>query len=604
MSFRVSCVIAALSVVALSHLAAGEAPKTQTVGDRPVLVDLNKLGQLQRLGKQLTQSLEKGNFAQAARCYAELASFFKGEETPSTNYATPVCCQPCVARVAPESAAPISTSIASILGNSVPDCVQPKKTSGLVTRTYQVVDLVVPIDAGPSTNLLRVANNDNAKPERKRGDTLEAQLIKLITNSVAPHSWSSVGGPGMIDYFPLGMALVINQTPEVHEQIVEFLTALRRLQDVEVAVEVRIARVPDDVFSRLGLDFKPASLNSIGLPPSATVTRGPDGMERIGIEFNHVPATDLQAIAPRAASTPAPPHGDCPANAVKVTILKDIPRLKRLLETIQEDRRSNVMQAPKLTVFNGQASTINITDTKWLVTGLNVHQKDGGMVFSPYNEPFSTGFAVDVRPAVSADRRSIHMNFRAYLCELAQAAMPLVQVTTLTSSSEGAVEKPKPFAQFLQRPKFNRLNVQKSFTLPDGGTAVLGGIRWERQAATESVPPILSKVPYVNRLFKNVGYTREAENLLVLVTPRILIAGEEEERKPQAASADAVVPAGYRPVCPCPEQLPAPPKSADPRVAELVKKYRQACADGRTAEATALAVKALALDPACFASRP
>src|SRR5207253_7506923 len=53
--------------------------------------------------------------------------------------------------------------------------------------------------------------------------TLEDVLIKLITNTIRPETWDSMGGPGTIDYFPLGMALTINQTPDIQEQIQELL---------------------------------------------------------------------------------------------------------------------------------------------------------------------------------------------------------------------------------------------------------------------------------------------------------------------------------------------------------------------------------------------
>ena len=42
--------------------------------------------------------------------------------------------------------------------------------------------------------------------------------------------------------------------------------------------------------------------------------------------------------------------------------------------------------------------------------------------------------------------------------------------------------------------------------------------------------PILSKVPYINRLFKNVGIGRETQSLMMMVTPRIIIQEEEEEK--------------------------------------------------------------------------
>ena len=42
--------------------------------------------------------------------------------------------------------------------------------------------------------------------------------------------------------------------------------------------------------------------------------------------------------------------------------------------------------------------------------------------------------------------------------------------------------------------------------------------------------PLLSKVPYVNRLFRNVSIGRETNSLMMMVTPRIIIQEEEEER--------------------------------------------------------------------------
>src|SRR5207249_4163341 len=85
--------------------------------------------------------------------------------------------------------------------------------------------------------------------------TLEDVLIKLITNTIKPETWDSMGGPGTIDYFPLGMALTINQTPDIQEQIQELLHALRRLQDMEVAIEIRFITISEAFFERIGLDF-------------------------------------------------------------------------------------------------------------------------------------------------------------------------------------------------------------------------------------------------------------------------------------------------------------------------------------------------------------
>src|SRR4029079_496784 len=81
------------------------------------------------------------------------------------------------------------------------------------------------------------------------------KLISLIHNVISPNSWSDVGGSGTIEYMPIGLALVINQTPDVQEQVADLLETLRRLQDLEVAVEVRMITLAETFFERIGLDF-------------------------------------------------------------------------------------------------------------------------------------------------------------------------------------------------------------------------------------------------------------------------------------------------------------------------------------------------------------
>jgi RNA polymerase sigma factor (sigma-70 family) len=60
-------------------------------------------------------------------------------------------------------------------------------------------------------------------------DTGGEVLIRLITRTIQPASWDVQGGPGTIDYYPAGRALVVSQTPDVQEQIEDFLASLRAL---------------------------------------------------------------------------------------------------------------------------------------------------------------------------------------------------------------------------------------------------------------------------------------------------------------------------------------------------------------------------------------
>src|SRR5262249_17658192 len=110
------------------------------------------------------------------------------------------------------------------------------------------------VSPGTLGSMAAVQNNSGWQKHGAKG-TIEDVLIKLITNAISPSSWNDMGGPGTIDYFPLGMALVINQTPDIQEQIADLLAALRRLQDQEVAVEVRFITIAESFFERIGLDF-------------------------------------------------------------------------------------------------------------------------------------------------------------------------------------------------------------------------------------------------------------------------------------------------------------------------------------------------------------
>ena len=53
-------------------------------------------------------------------------------------------------------------------------------------------------------------------------------MINLITSTLQPDSWDSVGGAGSIDGEPSRMALVVMQTPEMQDEVAKLLTMLRR----------------------------------------------------------------------------------------------------------------------------------------------------------------------------------------------------------------------------------------------------------------------------------------------------------------------------------------------------------------------------------------
>jgi hypothetical protein len=492
----------------------------------------------------------------------------------------------------------LAVGLAPVLAES-PDQPAPKKSRHhpprMVLCTYNVADLVIPLDNPDGRGMLEppapVATAPvpgcglrpapaagcpcprpapmaapPAESSPKTGaapcvtctgpaHTLEARLIQLIESTIAPRSWETNGGWAQIQYYPLGMTLLVTQTPDAQEQIADLLAALRRQQATEVVVEVRLVSVADGLFERVGVDFNANHKGEETLAPAAG------------------PVQDAARIVESVHQTRSP-----------VCITQ--PQVARLLEAAQGDQRTNVLQAPKLTVANGQAAVVNVTDQRYFVTRVGAMQSGGQTAFVPQNEAFPTGLRMSVQPVVSADRRAISLNFKLNQTVLTSPVVPLMPITMPiepADDAEGGHGKPVVFTQFVQQPTFHTVALDQTFTVPDGGTAVFNGGTRVTERRAESGPPVLSKVPYVSRMFKNVGYGRETEQILVMVTPRIIVHEEEEQERP------------------------APPRKSSPerRVATLLKMYHRACAAGDLALAKKMALRALAVNPACFSdSRP
>jgi hypothetical protein len=235
-------------------------------------------------------------------------------------------------------------------------------------------------------------------------------LIKLITNTIRPDCWTTSGGECTIEYCPNSYGLVVNASPDVHEQVADILDALQRLRDVEVAIEIKFVSVGDDMYSKCFEN---------------NAAEGPTML--------------------------------CPV------------RLKALVDELQSDQHTSIMAAPKLTLFNGQKSVIQVMNQQYL---------------SP-NEIVSTGVRAAVRATATADHQAVRCELTAEMCNL-----------------DGT--------ELAKRPKVIKRGVTKSLTIPTEKTAVL--------YAGKQVKP-------------GDGEELDAtEHLLVLVTPRVIVNSETQQK--------------------------------------------------------------------------
>jgi type II secretory pathway component GspD/PulD (secretin) len=392
----------------------------------------------------------------------------------------------------------------------------------------------------------------------RRAGTQEKVLIELITNTIAPETWEGQGGPGKIQYFPLAMSLVIAQTQDVQEQVQELLAALRRLMDLEVAIEMKLVSVSEAFFEKIGVNFsmnipthnsqsiQNQLLNGSFQPPGLINTPFPPSLHGLvsGLTAAQTLTPDLGVpIKATSYAFSNPPFGGFPGTLdgdgglqLGLAFLSDI-QVAMFMEAAQGDRRTNIMQAPKITVFNGSTASISVNTSQFFLTSINLATSPfGQLIASPVQQPFSLGVFLTVTPVVSADRRFVRLNMTPSMTNLVDATVPLIPIqfpvpSTFFGPGAGTTtgQPESIFTLFFQQPSFSTITLNTTVNVPDGGTVLLGGLKTLSEGRNEFGPPILSKIPYLSRLFKNVAYGREAQSLMIMVTPRIII-NEEEER--------------------------------------------------------------------------
>ncbi|CAN5281849.1 hypothetical protein BH10PLA2_BH10PLA2_05000 [soil metagenome] len=117
----------------------------------------------------------------------------------------------------------------------------------------------------------------------------EKRLINLVQWKIEPDSWSSVGGPGVIEYFPKGKALVVRHLPDAQNQVSELLDAFRRelvQQKAQLASSDQNAETPragmvllsPNGLKLLGIDFSAEPIGRPNLPPPVPTLRPPQSV--------------------------------------------------------------------------------------------------------------------------------------------------------------------------------------------------------------------------------------------------------------------------------------------------------------------------------------
>jgi beta-lactamase regulating signal transducer with metallopeptidase domain len=165
----------------------------------------------------------------------------------------------------------------------------------------------------------------------------------------------------------------------------------------------------------------------------------------------------------------------------------------KLIDRAQGDRRTNVLNAPKITIFNGQEATIADCSQRPFVVG--VFQRVAGV-----NEPkvvvIEEGTKINAFAIVRCDGKKLHL-------EASLKMSALGEVTTATTTFRG-----QPVS--IQIPRVNRRNIDVVSDIEDGHTLLVGCIPTEHPTKTSEQFP-LAKQQYSYYLLTAKGISMKAD---------------------------------------------------------------------------------------------
>jgi type II secretory pathway component GspD/PulD (secretin)/tetratricopeptide (TPR) repeat protein len=402
------------------------------------------------------------------------------------------------------------------------------------------------------------------------------QLVELIKETIGKEgSWED---PATLEA-KKGI-LIARNTPEILDQVDRLLSELRANTGLLVNLEVRFLSAEDNFLRDVGVDVRGLGDDSggVGAPGLGTTVVQDDVFfgspaSPFGVPFGVFPEPssvgtsndagifyndgsdgryagrvenlfDLLLGNPDALTSSG-------GLSFQHTFLDDT-QLEVILRAVEKSERIQEITAPRITVYNTQRANVSVLNQVSYVQDYEVEIAQASNIANPVVQTIRDGIVLDVRPVVSADRRYVNLELRPTVAVLTR---PIA--TFSTSLASGPVTASAPV--IIQIPELKVSRVRTTVSMPDGGTLLLGGLKFYEQETLNSEVPILSKLPLLSFLFSRKGHYVNRKNLLVLISAQIVPL---EEMEPKGDLIALPIPEGTwgptRPAEPCPIE-PVPP---------------------------------------------
>jgi general secretion pathway protein D len=340
----------------------------------------------------------------------------------------------------------------------------------------------------------------------------------LIQETIVPDSWYEAGGEGTITSYE-GKKLIIYQTPEIHNEIAKLLEEMRKALGHQVSIEARFLVVSENYLEDVGLDV--------------------DAQIRLGSRWGVMEITQgsSEGVTPSETKVPGTLAGTI--SGLGITGLgygsaMDDLMVSFMIRALQAHKDSRTLTAPKVTVLSGESATFSVqTDTvialppevSSTIYPTAVGETPTTESIIPTFETIQSGTTLNITPIISPDKKHVLLNITTYLNDF----LGMKTYNLETPMPDGTIAK---YSQELPETEWSQ--VQTRVSVPDSATLLLGGQKLTAEIEMEAGVPVLSKIPFLGRIFTNRSKVKDQRILLILVKPTIILQ-EEADAKALAA---------------------------------------------------------------------
>jgi general secretion pathway protein D len=301
-----------------------------------------------------------------------------------------------------------------------------------------------------------------------------------------------------------------------------------------VTIESRFITINDSFIQEIGADWRGLGNDGKAPIPLMDVTNGFEdnasrGMDNqgdggagsnpaAGIFFNDNTDGDIRFRNEGIFGTPL---GDVLSTigggAFQFSLIDDT-MFNLVVRAVEKSLNATEITSPILTAFNTQRSYITVINQVSFIQGFDVDVATSAFIANPNIGVIQEGIVLDVRPTVSYDRKYITLEIQTTVADLER---PLRERQTPLAGQTTPVT--------FQLPELKVSSAATTVVVPDGGSLILGGLKYIRYVSRQAETPVLSKIPILGFFFRTKGIDDEVTNLIVLARASITDMNEIRE---------------------------------------------------------------------------